>query len=98
MRIGVKYPGGVSKSERHFLDFVVDGESLWEKVGKPRDKVSVICFDYSREETVQAVNRLLLIEKAVIPGDRRPLFICSECGDIGCDAVTAPPSSERESR
>ena len=89
MRIGVKYPGGVSKSERHFLDFVVDGESLWEKVGKPRDKVSVICFDYSREETVQAVNRLLLIEKAVIPGDRRPLFICSECGDIGCGAVTA---------
>jgi hypothetical protein len=97
MRIGVKYPGGVSESERHFLDFVVDGESLWEKVGKPRDTVSVICFDYSREETIQAVNRLLLAEKAVIPGDRRTLFICSECGDIGCGAVTAFLVREGES-
>ena len=96
-RIGVKYPGGVFKSERHFLDFVIDGESLWEKVGKPRDTVSVICFDYSREETVQAVNRLPLTEKSVVPGDRRPLFICSECGDIGCGAVTAFLVREGES-
>ena len=89
MRIGVKYPGGASKSERHFLDFVIDGESLWEKVGRPRDTVPVICFEYPREEIVRALNRLLLTEKAVIPGDRRSLFICSECGDIGCGAVTA---------
>lgn len=89
MRIGVKYPGGAYKSERHFLDFVIDGESLWEKVGRPRDTVSVICFEYPREEIVKAVNRLLLTEKAVIPCDRRSLFICSECGDIGCGAVTA---------
>ena len=68
---------------------MIDGESLWEKVGKPIDTVSVICFDYSREETVQAVNRLLMTEKAVVPGDRRPLFICSECGDIECGTVTA---------
>src|SRR5215467_6164402 len=88
-RIGVKYPGGTFTSERHFLDFVVDGESLWEKVGKPRDSVSVICFEYSHEETVKAINRLLLTETAIIPADRRPLYICSECGDIGCGAVTA---------
>jgi hypothetical protein len=88
-RIGVKYPGGASKSERHFLDFVIGGESLWEKVGKPLDAVSVICFELSREETIEAVNRLLLTEKAIIPRDRRALFICSECGDIGCGAVTA---------
>jgi hypothetical protein len=88
-RIGVKYPGGTSKSERHFLDFVIDGESLWGKVGKPLDAVSVICFEFSRDETIAAVNRLLLTEKAIIPRDRRALFICSECGDIGCGAVTA---------
>jgi hypothetical protein len=164
-RMGIKSPGGASKSERHFLDFVIDGESLWEKVGKPRDSVSVICFEYSQalltssswgksparvhdgpahcvilseasrrflrgnravsnsasgravegslfnrstnsrmstrpyshEETVKAVNRLLLKEKAVIPGDRRSLFICSECGDIGCGAVTAFLVSDGES-
>ena len=88
-RIGVKYPGGSSKSERHFLDFVIDGESLWEKVGKPLDAVSAICFEFSLDETIAAVNRLLLTEKAIIPRDRRALFTCSECGDIGCGAVTA---------
>lgn len=50
--------------------------------------VSVICFEYSREETVQAVHRLLFTGEAVVPGDKRPLFTCSECGDIGCGAVT----------
>lgn len=89
IRVGAKYPGGAYKSERHFLDLVVDGESLWQRVGKPRDSVSIFCFEFSREETVKAVNRLLLIEKAVIPGDRRELFICGECGDIGCGAITA---------
>jgi hypothetical protein len=88
-RIGVKYPDGAFKSERHFLDFAVNGQSLWEKVGKPRDLVSVICYEFSREETIKAANRLLLTEKAVIPADRRSLFVCSECGDIGCGAVTA---------
>jgi|SRR5579871_2152115 len=88
MRTGVKYPGGAYKSERNFLDFVIDEESLWSKVGKRQDTVSVICFEYAREETIKAVNRLLLTEKAAIPGDRRELFICSECGDIGCGAVT----------
>jgi hypothetical protein len=38
-----------------------------------------------------------LAEKAVIPGDRRTLFICSECGDIGCGAVTAFLVREGES-
>ena len=88
-RVGVKLPGGVSKSERHFFDFVVDGHSLWEEVGKPKDMVSVLCSEYAREETIKAANRLLLTENAVIPNDRRSLFICSECGDIGCGAVTA---------
>jgi hypothetical protein len=96
-RIGVKYPGGMSKSERHFLDFVIDGESLWEKVGRPRDTVSIICFEYPREEIVKALNRLLLTERAVIPSDRRSLFICSECGDIGCGAVTASVIREGQS-
>jgi hypothetical protein len=43
---------------------------------------------YSREEIVQAVHRLLFTEEAVVPGDKRPLFTCSECGDLGCAAVT----------
>ncbi|HEY6904645.1 MAG TPA: hypothetical protein VI216_10075, partial [Candidatus Acidoferrales bacterium] len=88
-RIGVKLSDGAFKSERHFFDFVVDGHSLCEQVGKPRDMISVLCYEYVRPETIKAGNRLLLTEKAVIPNGRRELFICSECGDIGCGSVTA---------
>jgi hypothetical protein len=88
-RIGAKYPNSTFKSERHFFDFVLDGQSLWERVGKPNDMVSILCVDYAVGETIQAVNRLLLVEKPNLPNDRRSLFICSECGDIGCGAVTA---------
>jgi hypothetical protein len=30
MRAGVQNPNGTFKPERHSLDFVVDGQSLWE--------------------------------------------------------------------
>jgi hypothetical protein len=90
VRTGIKYPGGSYKSERHFLDFAIDGQSLWEKLKKP-DMVSVLCFEYAAQaldESMKAANRLLLAEKADHPHDRRSLFICSECGDLGCGAIS----------
>ena len=84
VRTGIKFPGGSYKSERHFLDFAIDGQSLWEKLKKP-DMVSVLCFEYAAQaldESMKAANRLLLAEKADHPHDRRSLFICSECGDL----------------
>jgi hypothetical protein len=89
VRTGVQYANRRFKSERHFLDLVVDGQSLWEAVGKSRDMVSVLCAEYAAEETAKAVGRLLLREKAYLPNDRRSLFVCSECGDLGCGSITA---------
>ena len=86
IRAGVTHPDGTFKSQRHFLDFLIDGHSLWEQLKKP-DMVSVLCSEYaakSHDESVKAVNRLLLLEKADHPNDRRTLFICSEYGDLGC--------------
>jgi hypothetical protein len=91
IRAGVTYPGGAFKSERHFLDFLIDGNSLWKQLKKP-DMVSILCSEYaakSLDESVKAVNRLLLLEEADHPNDRRTLFICSECGDLGCGAITS---------
>ncbi len=88
-RVAVQCANGTSKSERHFLDFVVNGQSLWEALGKRHDMVSILCAEYSANETLKAVKRLLLDEKADLPNDRRSLFVCSECGDLGCGAITA---------
>src|SRR6266568_517412 len=87
-RVAVQCANGTSKSERHFLDFVVDGESLWEALGERHDMVSILCAEYSSDETAKAVGRLLLNGKADLPNDRRSIFVCSECGDLGCGAIT----------
>jgi len=92
IREGTQNANGTSKSERHFLDFVVDGQSLWEALGERHDMVSILWAECSADETAKAVGRLLLNEKADLPNDRRSFFVCSECGDLGCGAITAGPT------
>ena len=89
VRIGIRNPNGTNKSERHFFDFIVNGQSLLESVGTSLDLVSVLCSEYALDESIRSVNRLLLTEGADFPNNRRSLFICSECGDIECGAITA---------
>jgi hypothetical protein len=89
IRAGTQNANGTFKSERHFIDFVVDGQSLWEALGERHDMVSILCAEYSADETAKAVGRLLLHEKADLPNDRRSFFVCSECGDLACGAITA---------
>jgi len=87
-RPGEKYKDGSYRSPRHFLDVVVNGTSLWECLGKRHDMVSVLCRDFAQPESSTAVDRLLLKSEADFPNDRRSLFVCAECGDLGCGAVT----------
>ena len=89
IRAEVKNADGTFKSERHFLDFVVDGRSLWEELGEKRDQVSILCAEYAAEETATAIGRLLMHEKAYLPNGRCSLFVCSECGDLLCGTITA---------
>jgi hypothetical protein len=95
-RTGLQNSDGTFKSERHFLDFVIDGQSLWETLRKP-DMASVLCAQYVEKETANAVSRLLLNQKADLPNGRRSLFICSECGDLGCGAISVVVERQAES-
>jgi hypothetical protein len=88
VRAGVKFAGGGSKSERHFLDFVVDGQSLWHTLGKRHDTVSVLCAEFIPDETSKSVGHLLLKERTYPSNGRCSLFVCAECGDLGCGAIT----------
>jgi hypothetical protein len=82
----VKSPSGTFQSERNFLDFVIDGQSLAELTRY--DLVSVLCKEWVVEEREKSVRRLLGEEAADFPDDRRSLLVCPECGDIGCGAVS----------
>lgn len=82
----VKSPSGTFQSERNYLDFVIDGQSLAERTGY--DLVSALCREWVSEEREKSVRRLLREEAADFPDDRRSLLVCAECGDIGCGAVS----------
>lgn len=96
VRKGKKYEGGSFKSQRTFLDLVVNGASLWERLGKPHDMVSVLCAEFSEAETSKALGVLLLDSESELPDDRRLLFVCAECGDLGCGAITVSVQRKNE--
>ena len=78
--------GGGGRTQRDYLDFVVDGESLSEKIGG--DLVSCLGWCVPNENA-EAVRRLLLEEKSSLPDNRLPLYVCPECGELDCGAMTA---------
>lgn len=81
-------PGGLGRTKREFLDFVVDGKSLSTVIGEGvGDQISCLGW-FASEENAKAVRRLLLEEPADFPNDRRSLYVCPECGDLGCGAIS----------
>ncbi|HEY8669627.1 MAG TPA: hypothetical protein VIL63_02205 [Terriglobales bacterium] len=82
------------KTQRHFLDLLIDGESLYEAIkARQLDNISPFWLeeaagDPSRSTGIESAERLMLIKPADFPNDRRSLFICPECGDLGCGAVS----------
>jgi len=82
----VKSQSGTIQSERNYLDFMIDGESL-TKLAR-YDLVSVLCREWVPSEREKSVRRLLREEPADFPEGRRSLLVCGECGDIDCGAVS----------
>lgn len=88
-RPGAKLSNGSTKSERNYIDFIVDGESLCERANRAGyDLVSVLAREWTREEREKSLQRLLLADPADFPNNRRSLLVCSECGDLGCGAIS----------
>src|SRR5215204_5050187 len=76
---------GNAQTPRKFLDFVIDGESLYDKLG---DVISPFGWFLPEQDQIE-VNRFLLIEQANFSEGRRSIYVCPECGDLGCGAVSA---------
>jgi hypothetical protein len=79
--------GGGGHTHWEYLDFLVDGRSLWEHLGAA-DVIGCLGWGNPAEEQ-RAAERLLLRAPSTLSLGRVPLFICAECGDLDCGAVTA---------
>ncbi|MBB1287421.1 hypothetical protein HRH25_23810 [Flavisolibacter sp. BT320] len=81
--------GGLGKSEVHYQDIMIDGQSLLdilEKGGEdlvaPFGKVYIPAY-------AEKVMRIFQLREVSDLDDKRVMFyVCPECGDIGCGAIT----------
>ena len=81
--------GGAFRSARTYLDFVVDGRSLGRELRTAGyDLVSVFTAEWTDSTLEEAAGRLLLTKNSNFPNGRRSLYVCGECGDLGCGAVS----------
>jgi hypothetical protein len=86
---GDQRSGAPYKTERKFFDFVVGGLSLYDALGHSRDLISALWNPpVVPIEGDRAIRRLLLADGGDASEGRVSLFICPECGDLGCGAIT----------
>lgn len=68
-----------------FVDFVIDGHSLLSRTG---DRVTQLGWGAggARQDALAA---LMVMRPPDLPSGRVALYVCPECGDLGCGAVGA---------
>ena len=77
--------GGNGRTMRRYLDFVVDEQSLFQLIRADLiGRLGWLSADYDRSSIAQ----LLLQAPPDLKSGRYLLYICPECGDISCGAVT----------
>jgi hypothetical protein len=78
--------GGRSKAARSYLDFAVNRRPL-SRVIDVHDHIAVFGWlDCAREKSY--ARQLLSKEPSEIASGHAPLYICPECADLGCGAIT----------
>ncbi|MGW4488073.1 hypothetical protein ACWEOE_30030 [Amycolatopsis sp. NPDC004368] len=73
VRPGEVFATGGGRTRREYLDFAVDGAPLGERLRALGDDVIADAG----------------FTLPPFPDGRVPLYVCPECGDLGCGAVTA---------
>jgi hypothetical protein len=85
--------GDPQKRERHSFDFVVNGISLFEATqAREYDMCGCLSDPQFEPEVARRMNRTTiarLTSDVPVGGHRVALFVCPECGDFACGAITA---------
>ncbi|MDA9426177.1 MULTISPECIES: hypothetical protein [Bradyrhizobium] len=86
--------GCPAKMERYTFDFVVNGQSLFAVTGASNLDLSG-CLSVPQREPELALrlnDRLARLLTSAVPiggSNRVALYVCPECGDLACGAITA---------
>jgi hypothetical protein len=83
-----KLEQGGQRTGRTYADFVVDGVPLGPRMRQVQDVIGRLGWGTMRSRQ-EALAVLLLEGDADLQSNRRAVYVCAECGDLACGAVTA---------
>jgi len=79
-----------NQTPREYFDFFVSGKSLKTFLGiETADYITLFVWGTNNEYDRYILNVFRLQEKSEIDSGRVMIYICPECGDIDCGAITA---------
>jgi hypothetical protein len=77
-------------AERNYIDFIVSGQSLGQIFGLPdSDLIGTFGWSENKDYENKQIDEFLGLEKPELITGRTSFYVCPECGDIGCGAITA---------
>jgi len=80
-------PGVDSRTPREYLDVLVDSHRLLDRIGwDGADLITPIGWGVPASQ-LSAIRQLQRDEPSSLSSGRVLLFVCPECGDIGCGAI-----------
>jgi hypothetical protein len=83
--INEKRSGSTNTAERDFIGFSVDGESIRNIL--KTDNITGVGWG-NPDEQKRYIDQLLGNQESKLNSKRIPLYLCAECGDLGCGAIT----------
>ena len=81
--------GAFNKTERIYYDFIVDENSLFKMLNAENyDMIGVFGWGSNKVYENSQIDEFLGLKIPELNSGRIPLYVCSECGDIACGAIT----------
>jgi hypothetical protein len=89
--------GGEGKAERDYFDFYISGTRLLDLLGGGINPDAITPLGWEEVKTQErALAELLLGQAPSLPTGRCMLYVCAQCGDISCGAITVRIQREGE--
>jgi len=85
---------GDGKHERFSVDFMVNGRSLYETMAVEQFDLVGRFSPETREWNEQSAAVFLVTQPPDLENGRVMLYVCAECGHIGCGAITVKISEK----
>jgi hypothetical protein len=88
---------GNGKHERFTVDFLINGQSLYDLLSAHRRDLAGRFSQGAQVWNEESAHIFLTMKPADLKNGRIMLYVCPECGDIGCGAITVRVTKSDES-